>query len=86
MPAALPRLWIDGAAFGARVLRGGDDPWDAPGELGLFLRELSALLALAGIGIGIGAGIAAFAARKVRARSTPAVSKTCSPLPPCELT
>ncbi|MBX3490990.1 hypothetical protein [Parvibaculum sp.] len=61
MPAALPRLWIDGAAFGARVLRGGDDPWDAPGELGLFLRELSALLALEIVDIDIGAGIAAFA-------------------------
>lgn len=61
MPVALPRLWIDGAAFGARILRGGDDPWDAPGELGLFLRELSSLLALDIVDIDIGAGIATFA-------------------------
>ncbi|ABS62774.1 hypothetical protein Plav_1153 [Parvibaculum lavamentivorans DS-1] len=43
----LPPLWIDGYAFGRRVLRGGDDPWAAPDELGLFLRELSQLLSLA---------------------------------------
>lgn len=59
-PRALPHLWIDGMAFGARVLRGGDDPWDAPGELGLFLRELSSLLALDIVDIDIGAGIAAW--------------------------
>ena len=45
--AGLPPLWIDGYAFGRRVLRGGDDPWAAPDELGLFLRELSQLLSLA---------------------------------------
>lgn len=61
MSAALPRLWIDGAAFGARVLRGGDDPWSAPGELGLFLRELASLLSLDIVDIDIGAGIAAWA-------------------------
>lgn len=60
MPVALPRLWIDGMAFGARVLRGGNDPWDAPGELGLFLRELASLLALDIVDIDIGAGIAAW--------------------------
>lgn len=45
--AAIPPLWIDGYAFGRRVLRGGDDPWGAPDGLGLFLRELSQLLSLA---------------------------------------
>ncbi|WP_339829521.1 hypothetical protein [uncultured Parvibaculum sp.] len=60
-PNGLPPLWIDGMAFGARVLRGGDDPWDTPGELGLFLRELASLLALDIVDIDIGAGIAAFA-------------------------
>lgn len=44
--SAVPPLWIDGYAFGRRVLRGGEEPWKAPDELGLFLRELSQLLSL----------------------------------------
>lgn len=45
-PSGVPPLWIDGYAFGARVLRGGEEPWKKPDELGLFLRELSQLLSL----------------------------------------
>jgi len=44
--SGVPPLWIDGYAFGARVLRGGEEPWKKPDELGLFLRELSQLLSL----------------------------------------
>jgi len=45
-PSGVPPLWIDGYAFGTRVLRGGEEPWKKPDELGLFLRELSQLLSL----------------------------------------
>ena len=44
--AAIPPLWIDGYAFGARVLRGGEEPWKTPDELGFFLRDLAQLLSL----------------------------------------
>lgn len=42
----IPPLWIDGYAFGSRVLRGGEEPWKTPDDFGLFLRELSQLLSL----------------------------------------
>jgi len=43
---SLPALWIDGYAFGARVLRGGEEPWKTPDDLGFFLRDLAQLLSL----------------------------------------
>lgn len=43
---SLPSLWIDGYAFGARVLRSGEEPWKTPDEFGFFLRDLSQLLSL----------------------------------------
>ncbi|MBO6633182.1 hypothetical protein [Parvibaculum sp.] len=46
MTASLPPLWIDGYAFGARVLRGGEEPWKTPDDFGFFLRDLAQLLSL----------------------------------------
>lgn len=44
--ASLPALWVDGYAFGTRILRGGEEPWRSPDELGFFLRDLAQLLSL----------------------------------------
>ncbi len=46
MAAQVPPLWIDGYAFGRQVLRGGEEPWKTPDELGFFLRDLAQLLSL----------------------------------------
>ena len=43
---SLPALWIDGYAFGTGVLRGGEEPWKTPDDLGFFLRDLAQLLSL----------------------------------------
>ena len=40
----VPSLWVDGMAFGRSILRGGENPWAKPEELGLFHRELASLL------------------------------------------
>lgn len=40
MSLSLPPVWIDAHALGARVLRNDEDPWQQPGEFGLFQREL----------------------------------------------
>ncbi|MEP2829455.1 hypothetical protein [Parvibaculum sp.] len=42
----IPPLWIDGYAFGRAILRGGEEPWKTPDDLGFFLRDLSQLLSL----------------------------------------
>lgn len=57
---AVPRLWICGTAFGTRVLRGGENPWRAPEQLGLFQRELSSLLSLEVVDIDIEPALEAF--------------------------
>lgn len=44
--ASLPALWVDGYAFGTRILRGGEEPWRSPDEFGFFLRDLAQLLSL----------------------------------------
>ncbi|MBX3504204.1 MAG: hypothetical protein KF895_01910 [Parvibaculum sp.] len=44
--ASLPALWVDGYTFGSRILRGGEEPWRSPDELGFFLRDLAQLLSL----------------------------------------
>lgn len=58
---ALPDYWIDGFAFGAQVLRGGENPWTRPDELGLFHRELASLLSFDVIEINVAAAIEALA-------------------------
>jgi len=40
----LPPLWVSGFAYGRGVLRGGEDPWEQPASLPMFLRELGDLL------------------------------------------
>lgn len=57
---AVPRLWIDGMDFGMRVLRGGENPWRMPEQVGLFYRELASLLSLDVIDIDVEAAIAGF--------------------------
>lgn len=53
--SALPGLWLDAHDFGVRVLRNGDDPWQQPGEFGLFQRELVGWLGLEVVDLGLGA-------------------------------
>tara|TARA_R110000868_G_scaffold17873_3_gene78001 strand:+ start:719 stop:1465 length:747 start_codon:yes stop_codon:yes gene_type:complete len=53
----VPSLWVDGMAFGRTILRGGENPWAKPEELGLFHRELASLLSLDVVEISIGAAI-----------------------------
>ncbi len=60
-PPLLPSHWIDGFAFGTRVLRGDENPWTRPDELGLFHRELASLLDLDVIEINVAAAIDALA-------------------------
>ncbi len=59
---AVPRLWIDGTAFGTRVLRGGENPWRVPEQLGLFHRELSSLLSLEVVDIDVEPALDTFVA------------------------
>lgn len=40
----MDRLWIDAHEYGARLLRGGSEPWRAPTTLGPFCSELVGLL------------------------------------------
>lgn len=61
MAAQVPPLWIDGYAFGARVLRGGEEPWKTPDELGFFLRDLAQLLSLPLVEVPVTPGILAWA-------------------------
>jgi hypothetical protein len=49
-----PKLWLDAHALGVRVLRNGDDPWQNPGEFGLFQRELVGWLSLETVDLGLG--------------------------------
>ncbi|MCE9650266.1 MAG: hypothetical protein K8R18_11655 [Parvibaculum sp.] len=58
--SAVPRLWIDGMEFGVRVLRGGENPWAVPEQVGLYYRELASLLSLDTVDIDIEAAIAGF--------------------------
>ena len=59
--ASLPAIWVDGYAFGTRILRGGEEPWQAPDEFGFFLRDLAQLLSLDLVEIPIGPAIRAWA-------------------------
>ncbi len=58
---SLPAIWVDGYAFGTRILRGGEEPWQAPDELGFFLRDLAQLLSLDLVEIPVGPAIRAWA-------------------------
>lgn len=40
----MARLWLDAHDYGARLLRGGDEPWQTPASLGPFYGELAGLL------------------------------------------
>lgn len=40
----MDRLWLDAHDYGARLLRGGNEPWSTPATLGPFYGELAALL------------------------------------------
>lgn len=44
--ASLPKAWVNGSAFGATILRGGENPWLTPGEYGFFQRDLASLMKL----------------------------------------
>lgn len=59
--ASLPALWVDGYAFGTRVLRGGEEPWRSPDELGFFLRDLAQLLSLELAEVPVGPAIRSWA-------------------------
>lgn len=58
---SLPALWVDGYAFGTRVLRGGEEPWRSPDELGFFLRDLARLLSLELVEVPVGPAIRSWA-------------------------
>lgn len=46
MASAIPLVWVNAHRFGTRVLRGGEEPWSTPEQLGLFLKELQRWLGL----------------------------------------